>query len=78
MFKFFRQSFTFWMQLVHESIYDTVLNQLINVYKQVKIGDPLEKGTIVGPLHTPSSLKNFQRGIKMIKSQACILSLVKK
>ena len=66
------------MQLIQESIYETVLNQLTGVYKQVKIGDPLEKGTLVGPLHTRASKENFEKGIEIIKSQACILSLVEK
>lgn len=55
--------------LLHESVYETVLEQLIGVYKQVKIGDPLESGTLLGPLHTPASKDNFLRGIEMIKSQ---------
>lgn len=55
--------------LLHESVYETVLEQLIDVYKQVKIGDPLEPGTLLGPLHTPASKDNFVRGIEIIKSQ---------
>ncbi|KAK8349807.1 hypothetical protein V6Z12_A06G168300 [Gossypium hirsutum] len=55
--------------LLHESIYRTVVDQLLDVYKQVKIGDPLEKGTLLGPLHTSSSRKNFEKGIEIIKSQ---------
>lgn len=57
------------MQLLHESIYQTVLEQLTEVYKQVRIGDPLEKGTLLGPLHTPASKDNFVKGIQAIKSQ---------
>ncbi|KAJ8491338.1 hypothetical protein OPV22_013059 [Ensete ventricosum] len=55
--------------LLHESIYHTVLDQLVEVYKQVKIGDPLEKGTLLGPLHTPTSKENFVKGIQAIKEQ---------
>ncbi|XP_010479993.1 PREDICTED: aldehyde dehydrogenase family 7 member B4-like [Camelina sativa] len=55
--------------LLHESIYEKVLEQLIPSYKQVKIGNPLEKGTLLGPLHTPKSKKNFEKGIEVIKSQ---------
>ncbi|XP_073010362.1 aldehyde dehydrogenase family 7 member A1 [Typha latifolia] len=55
--------------LLHETIYQTVLDQLVEVYKQVKIGDPLEKGTLLGPLHTPSSKESFEKGIKIIRSQ---------
>ncbi|KAF3439699.1 hypothetical protein FNV43_RR17977 [Rhamnella rubrinervis] len=54
---------------LHESIYQNVLDQLIGVYKQVKVGDPLEKGTLVGPLHTLVSRENFEKGISVIKSQ---------
>ncbi|KAF6138807.1 hypothetical protein GIB67_025969 [Kingdonia uniflora] len=56
--------------LVHESIYQNVLDQLIEAYKQVTIGDPLEKSTLLGPLHTRASRENFEKGIKIIKSQA--------
>ncbi|XP_042398165.1 aldehyde dehydrogenase family 7 member A1-like [Zingiber officinale] len=55
--------------LLHESVYQTFVEQLIEVYKQVKIGDPLEKGTLLGPLHTPTSKENFVKGIEVIKSQ---------
>ncbi|KAE8715095.1 Aldehyde dehydrogenase family 7 member A1 [Hibiscus syriacus] len=55
--------------LLHENIYQTVVDQLLDVYKQVKIGDPLEKGTLLGPLHTSTSRKNFEKGIETIKSQ---------
>ncbi|XP_010064024.2 aldehyde dehydrogenase family 7 member B4 [Eucalyptus grandis] len=55
--------------LLHESIYKKVLDQLVDVYKQVKIGDPLEKGTLLGPLHTAASRENFEKGIEIIKSQ---------
>lgn len=58
------------VKLVHESIYQTVVDQLIDVYKQVKIGDPLEKGNLLGPLHTCGSRKSFEKGIEVIKSQA--------
>nr|AAP02957.1 aldehyde dehydrogenase family 7 member A1 [Glycine max] len=54
---------------LHESIYTDVLDQLVEVYKQVKTGNPLEKGTLVGPLHTRTSVENFQKGISVIKSQ---------
>ncbi|CAM8887748.1 hypothetical protein QQ045_024629 [Rhodiola kirilowii] len=55
--------------ILHESIYETVLEQLLAVYKQIRIGDPLEKGTLLGPLHTPTSRKNFEKGIEVIKAQ---------
>ncbi|CAN6478710.1 unnamed protein product [Victoria cruziana] len=64
--------------LLHETIYHTVLDQLVEAYKQVKVGDPLEKGTLLGPLHTPASKVNFQKGIEIIKSQVCFVFLISK
>nr|KAJ0205988.1 hypothetical protein LSAT_V11C500277690 [Lactuca sativa] len=55
--------------LVHEKIYDSVVDKLLEAYKQVKVGDPLENGTLLGPLHTKASRENFEKGIKVIKSQ---------
>jgi len=53
-------------------MYEKVLSQLVDVYKQVKIGDPLEKGTLLGPLHTKTSKENFLKGIEAIKAQVCL------
>ena len=36
--------------IVHESIYDNLLEKIISIYRQVKIGDPLEIETLMGPL----------------------------
>lgn len=57
------------LKLVHEKIYDSVVDKLLEAYKQVKVGDPLENGTLLGPLHTKASRENFEKGIKVIKSQ---------
>jgi aldehyde dehydrogenase (NAD+) len=35
---------------VHESIYDGLLRRLSRIYASVKVGDPREAGTLVGPL----------------------------
>jgi aldehyde dehydrogenase (NAD+) len=36
--------------IVHEDIYDRLVPALIDAYDKVSIGDPLEAGTLVGPL----------------------------
>ena len=36
--------------IVHESIHDTVLERLIEVYSRVKIGDPWDESVLMGPL----------------------------
>ena len=67
-------AFPILLQILHESIYQTFLDQLVEVYKQVRIGDPLEKGTLLGPLHTPASKENFLKGVQTIKSQVKVKS----
>lgn len=62
------------MQLLHESVYQKVLDRLCDVYKQVKVGNPLEKGILLGPLHTRVSRESFAKGIEIIKSQVCAVS----
>lgn len=69
-------AFPILLQILHESIYQTFLDQLVEVYKQVRIGDPLEKGTLLGPLHTPASKENFLKGVQTIKSQVKVKSSV--
>lgn len=66
-------AFVLLTQLLHESIYRTFLDQLVEVYKQVRIGDPLENGTLLGPLHTPASKDAFLKGIQTIRSQVILL-----
>lgn len=36
--------------IVHETVQDDLVNRLIAAYKQVRIGNPLEPGTLMGPL----------------------------
>ncbi|CDY51401.1 hypothetical protein HID58_020621 [Brassica napus] len=52
-------------RLVLKNLILYLLEQLLTSYKQVKIGDPLQKGTLLGPLHTPESRKNFKKGIEL-------------
>lgn len=54
---------------VHEKLYSQVTEKLLHAYSQVKVGDPLEEGTLIGPLHTPSSKISFEQGIQKIRSQ---------
>jgi aldehyde dehydrogenase family 7 protein A1 len=54
---------------LHESIYDNFIKRLSNVVKSVKIGDPLEKGVLMGPVHTQGAIKEFKEGLEEIKKQ---------
>lgn len=52
---------------VHESVYDEVIEKLTTAYGQVKIGDPLEEGTLCGPVHTQTGVQMYKDGIARIK-----------
>lgn len=54
---------------LHEKVYDGFLQRLITAQKSVKIGDPSVEGTLMGPLHTASAVKEYTDGIKEIKAQ---------
>ena len=45
---------------VHESIVDQVCSGLVRAYGQVRIGDPLESGTLMGPLTDAAAVARFE------------------
>ena len=53
--------------IVHEKVYDQVLERLTKAYKQVKIGNPLETGVLCGPLHNKAAFELFLLTIENIK-----------
>ncbi len=54
--------------IVHESISETLTDRLLNAYRQVNIGDPLAKGTLMGPLVNQSAVDSFLNAIDKVKS----------
>lgn len=55
--------------IVHESIAGTLTDRLVEAYKGVKIGDPLDRSTLVGPLINSRSVDQFLRAIEQAKQQ---------
>ncbi|MDX1455619.1 MAG: aldehyde dehydrogenase family protein [Gammaproteobacteria bacterium] len=53
--------------LAHESIIDGLVESLKKAYGQVKIGDPLEEGTLMGPLCDEGSVQRYVEMIEKIK-----------
>lgn len=53
--------------IIHESIYDTFLEQLIKAYHQLKIGDPLDASNHIGPLIDTQSVENYLNAIERCK-----------
>ncbi len=59
--------------IVHRSLFDIVFNTLKGAYLSIgaaKIGNPLEAGTLVGPLIDELSFKGMQSALERIKSEA--------
>jgi aldehyde dehydrogenase (NAD+) len=46
-----------------------ITERLIAAYRQVRIGDPLETGTLMGPLIDGEAVANMMRGMETIKQQ---------
>lgn len=55
--------------LVHKSIYKLVKEKLINAYKQIKVGDPLDQNNLMGPVIDQASVDNFTRTINQAIDQ---------
>ena len=54
-------------QILHEKVYDEVVEGLKKAYSQLRIGDPLESGTIYGPLHSQQSVNLYLNAIEQAK-----------
>ena len=50
--------------IVHSSIYDQLLPKLKSAYASVRIGNPLEAGTLVGPLVDEAAFKGMQSALE--------------
>lgn len=57
--------------IIHESIYENVKDKLVTAYKGVaeKIGNPLEKGTLVGPLIDKTAVDAFTNALEQAKRE---------
>jgi aldehyde dehydrogenase (NAD+) len=54
---------------VHESIYDKLVPALKKTYASLPIGDPRERGTLVGPLIDKDAFETMQRSLAAAKEQ---------
>lgn len=49
--------------IVHKSITPALMDRLKSAYAQVKLGDPLAEGTLVGPLVTAQAVQRFTEAV---------------
>ena len=54
--------------IIHESVYDKLKEKLVSIYKDLKIGDPLDADTLVGPLIDSDAVKAMQNALKEVKA----------
>jgi aldehyde dehydrogenase (NAD+) len=55
--------------IIHESVYDNVKEVLVNAYKQVKIGNPLDESNHMGPLIDKDSVNTYLSAIEKVKAE---------
>jgi aldehyde dehydrogenase (NAD+) len=55
--------------ILHESIYESFRDRLVNAYKHLKIGNPLDSETHVGPLIDKHSAQSFFEAVNKVKEQ---------
>jgi aldehyde dehydrogenase (NAD+) len=54
--------------IVHESRHDELMIRLVAAYRQVKVGDPLDAGTLMGPLIDAQAVERFRTTISEVRA----------
>ena len=54
---------------VHEDLYDEFVRRATAAYEKLKIGNPLEDGVLVGPLHTLNAVKAYENAVARAVSE---------
>ncbi len=49
---------------VHDSIYDSLVETLVKAYAQVRIGNPLDADTLMGPMTDEAAVKRFEQAVQ--------------
>jgi len=52
--------------IVHEDVFDQLKERLVEMYKSVNIGDPLDEDTLVGPLIDEQATESMQAALKEV------------
>ncbi|OUL98446.1 L-piperidine-6-carboxylate dehydrogenase [Variovorax sp. JS1663] len=55
--------------IVHREVRDALLKRLLPAYESLRVGDPMEEGTLVGPLIDQAAFDAMQRAIADAKAQ---------
>ncbi|SRR6266403_1724300 len=55
--------------IVHEDVYSEVKSKLVEVYKNIRIGNPLKEDTLVGPLIDMDAVNSFKDAIFKVEHE---------
>ena len=55
--------------LVHEQVYEQLVTRLKTIYSRLPIGDPLDQGTLIGPLIDAAAFHAMERALGAAKTQ---------
>ncbi|HDK46218.1 MAG TPA: aldehyde dehydrogenase family protein, partial [Actinobacteria bacterium] len=55
--------------IVHEAVVDEVARRMVDAYRQVPVGDPLDSGILMGPLVNEAAVFNMLTAIDLAKQQ---------
>jgi aldehyde dehydrogenase (NAD+) len=59
--------------IIHEDVYDTVVNAVAGAYPQLKIGNPLDESNHVGPLIDQDSVNAYLSALEQAKEQGATI-----
>lgn len=55
--------------IIHEEIYDLIIEKLKKSYEKIRIGNPLDDGILCGPLHSKTAVDNYKKCIDDVINQ---------
>ncbi|MEZ6242187.1 MAG: aldehyde dehydrogenase family protein [Phycisphaerales bacterium] len=55
--------------IIHESIADAFCEKLVKAYATIRVGDPLDEGTLLGPIINENAALAFEKAIAAAKEQ---------
>lgn len=54
---------------VQETVHKKLLDQLTHIYKQIRIGDPLDQNHLIGPLVDKGAVTGYQKALEDVRSK---------
>lgn len=55
--------------IIHEDVYEELKTRLVQIYQNIKIGDPLDPNTLVGPLIDKDAVDSMQAALRSVEEE---------